>query len=355
MTRHKKTDKNAADAVADSFTILDDYLAYLQAIKGRSPLTIKEYHYDLRLFFRWYLQSTHKVPADLPLEQIDLSTVDVELLQEIKLTTIYQYIAWLANSRQSSACNRARKCSSLKSFFKYLTHKVNLLPNDPTAELESPKQMKRLPKYLNLEQSKSLLNSSLKINNKHKYKEETEKELSIRNYCILILFLNCGMRLSELQALNIDDINGDTLRVIGKGNKERTIYLNAACLDSLQKYINARMPAKKAAKTALFISREGNRLSRSMIQVMIKEALAAAGLDTFKFSVHKLRHTAATLMYQFGHVDIRALQEILGHESVATTEIYTHTNQSILHQAVESNPLASTKLDLSKLPENEKQ
>lgn len=336
--------------IVDTFPRLDEFLAYLSAIKGRSALTIKEYHYDLRLFFRWYLQSKNPSMRKLELEQIDLRQIDDTLLDKIILTDFYQYIAWLANSRNASVANRARKCSSLKTFFKFLSQKIHILRVDPAAELELPRQYKRLPKYLNLEQTQSLLHSSLKTNQPdYKYSPELEKSLAVRNYCILILFLNCGMRLSELQGLNFQDINltERTLRVIGKGNKERTIYLNDACIDALQHYFSLRLPADAKAKTALFISRQGNRLSRSMIQHMIKETLSAAGLANYKFSVHKLRHTAATLMYQFGHVDIRSLQEILGHESVATTEIYTHTNEDLLHKAVASNPLAKQKLTLN--------
>lgn len=345
----------AAPTISDSFPLLEQFLAYMGAIKGRSPLTIREYHYDLRLFFRRYLQTQNSALRNKELNAIDLSGVDAQLLQNIKLSDFYRYITWLVNERQASPANRARKCSSIKSFFKYLCTKLAVLPVDPAADLELPKQLKRLPKYLNLEQTHALLRQSLIGNNNNKYSEGSDKAKNIRNYCILVLFLNCGMRLSELQALNLDDICEDTLRVIGKGNKERTIYLNAACIDALKHYLQVRPDAKAKSKDkhALFISREGNRLSKSMIQVMIKQALAAAGLGRYKFSTHKLRHTAATLMYQYGHVDIKALQEILGHESVATTEIYTHTNQDILHAAVESNPLAQHKLDLQVPAEKE--
>lgn len=349
------TQDDLSPIIVDTFPRLDEFLAYLSAIKGRSVLTIKEYHYDLRLFFRWYLQSKHVEYKKLDLAKIDLRQIDDNLLGQIVLTDFYQYIAWLANNRQASVANRARKCSSLKTFFKFLSQKIHVIKNDPASELELPRQYKRLPKYLNLEQTQSLLDSSLRTKESdYKYSEKLEKSLSIRNYCILILFLNCGMRLSELQGLNFEDIDLQerTLRVIGKGNKERTIYLNDACIDALQHYLAVRLPADSAFKSALFISRQGNRLSRSMIQHMIKQTLSEAGLANYKFSVHKLRHTAATLMYQFGHVDIRSLQEILGHESVATTEIYTHTNEDLLHKAVASNPLAKKRLkdDAEKSP-----
>ncbi len=338
---------DSSHIIVDTFPRLDEFLAYLSAIKGRSDLTIREYHYDLRLFFHWYLQTKFADYKNIELDMIDLRLVDDKLLAAISLTDFYQYIAWLATKRNASVANRARKCSSLKTFFKFLSQKIHILKVDPASELELPRQYKRLPKYLNLEQTQSLLDSSLKtMATDYKYSPALEKSLALRNYCILILFLNCGMRLSELQKLNCQDINQNerTLRVIGKGNKERTIYLNDACIDALQHYMNVRLPAAKNYKAALFISRQGNRLSRSMIQHMIKQTLSEAGLANYNFSVHKLRHTAATLMYQFGHVDIRSLQEILGHESVATTEIYTHTNEELLHQAVESNPLANKKL-----------
>lgn len=315
---------------SNTFPILEEFLGYMEAILGRSELTIKEYRYDLRLFFRFLKQYRGEVPKGTDLQEIPLDQINANYLRNIKLTDFYAFLSWLTRERKASAANRSRKVSALKSFFSFATAKRNYLEVDPTAELESPKIPKRQPKYLSLEESRTLL---------HKVDPE-EDQFASRNYCIITLFLNCGLRLAELCSINVDDIQGDTLRVVGKGGKERTIYLNQACLKAIENYLPDR-PKRAKDKKALFISRQGNRLARNSVQLMITKYLAKAGIDTNKYSTHKLRHTAATLMYQYGHVDIRMLQEILGHESVATTEIYTHVDKSQLHQAVESNPLAS--------------
>ena len=168
-------------------------------------------------------------------------------------------------------------------------------------------------------------------------------ESNERDYCMLTLFLNCGMRLSELRGIDIDDIHDSVLTVIGKGNKERTIYLNKACLDAIEDWMRVRsnIKIKPSHDKALFVSKRGTRISDDMIQISIKRLMAQAGIDTKVYSVHKLRHTAATLMYKYGHVDIRNLQQILGHQSVSTTQIYTHVDDEALHRAIESNPLAN--------------
>ncbi len=321
-SRDKKPD-------TDTFPILEEFLGYMEAILGRSPLTVKEYRYDLKLFFRFLKHFRGEVTRDTEIAEIPIDQINQNYLRTIKLTDFYAFLSWLTRERQASAANRSRKVSSLKSFFSFVTAKRNYLEVDPTAELESPKIPKRQPKYLSLDDSRKLL---------HEVDPE-EDAFASRNYCILTLFLNCGLRLAELCQINLDDIAEDTLRVIGKGGKERTIYLNQACLKAIENYIPDRPRHAKDPK-ALFISRQGNRLARNSVQLMISKYLAKAGIDTKKYSTHKLRHTAATLMYQYGQVDIRMLQKILGHESVATTEIYTHVDESQLHKAVESNPLA---------------
>lgn len=317
-----------------AFPIMEEYLAYMEAILGRSPLTVKEYRYDLSLFFRFLRHHRGEVPRDLPIDQIDLSTINQNYLRTVKLTDFYAFLSWMTRERDASAANRARKVSALRSFFKWLTAKRNYLEQDPAQELESPKQPKRQPKYLTLEDSRKLLQTV----------DPEDDPFASRNYCILTLFLNCGLRLAELCSINVSDIRGDTLRVIGKGGKERTIYLNQACLSAIEAYLPDR-PKNAKEKHALFISRQGNRLARTSVQRMIREYMKKSGIDPKKYSTHKLRHTAATLMYQYGHVDIRMLQQILGHESVATTEIYTHVDRSQLHEAVEKNPLASERPD----------
>ncbi len=313
------------------FPLLSEFLTYMEVILGRQPLTIKEYRYDLVLFFRFIKQLRSKQARDF--ETIQIKDIDVNFLKDISLTDCYAFLTWLTRERKAGPSNRARKVAALRAFFKYIVHKKKLFDYNPVQELESPKQQKRLPKHLSLEESKSLLQAGVREG----------EQFPERDYCILTLFLNCGLRLSELSAIRIKDIQEDRLRVIGKGDKERTVYLNGACIDAINDYLDARPKrgVKEEAKPFLFISRQGNRLANSSIQRMIKQSLKAAGLDTTKYSTHKLRHTAATLMYQYGQVDIRLLQQILGHSSVSTTEIYTHIDDANLHAAIEKNPLAS--------------
>lgn len=324
---------NAKDK-ATSCRRLEDFLGYFQSIRERSPATIREYRYDLTLFLRFLLSRKLNLPTDMEWEDIDLSLASDDFLREISLSDLYLYITWLSTERKNTAPTRSRHISAIRSFFHYLTTKVSILEENPAANLEMPKQMRRLPRYLSLQDSIKLLSAV----------EETDERYRSRDYCIITLFLNCGMRLSELCGINISDIREDTIVVMGKGGKERTIYLNGACIAAINDYYpNKRIKPKDSDKDALFISRLGKRIGARAVQNIIRNNMVNAGLDPKRYSTHKLRHTAATLMYQYGQVDIRNLQMILGHESVATTEIYTHTSQDALHDAVERNPLSSVR------------
>lgn len=313
--------------------MLDQYNNYMLAALGRSELTVKEYAYDIICFCRFYKQDKLMVSPDTDFEEIDVSDVDIKLLNKVTTDDLLAFIIWLSRTRKQSNASRARHVASLKSFFKYLHSKKRLIDNNPAYDLETPKIGKRNPKYLTLEQSQKLLETAY----------ASPKESNARDYCMLTLFLNCGMRLSELRGINTNDIRGTVLTVIGKGNKERTIYLNDACLAALDDWLAERetIKIKPDAGKALFVSKRGTRISDDMIQIVIKRLLEEAGIDTRVYSVHKLRHTAATLMYKYGHVDIRNLQMILGHQSVSTTQIYTHVDEEALQRAVDSNPLAS--------------
>ena len=311
------------------FNQLERFLGYFQAIRERSPLTIREYRYDLVLFFRFILRQQNHVPAEQELDQIDISRIDDAFLRSIRLTDFYAWLTWLSRERHCGPATRARKTAALKAFFRYLKDKAHVLEENPALELELPKQLKRLPRHLSLEESRQLLETV----------SDQANPYSARNMCILTLFLNCGLRLSELCGIDLADIHEDTLVVLGKGGKERTIYLNGACLEALADYRQERPNSGLKDPKALFISRLGRRISPKTVQKMLKTTLIQTGLDPRRYSVHKLRHTAATLMYKYGKVDIRALQMILGHASIATTEIYTHVDTDALHQAVENNPL----------------
>lgn len=317
----------------DNPLILDDYLDYMESIKGTSPNTVKEYSYDLHTFFR-YIKTRYKlVPPDLGFEEIKIDDIDLDLIKKITIQDLHGYISFVDKILKNGNRAKARKVSSLRSFFNYLYSKVNLIEKNPAEGLELPKTNSRQPVYLTLEQSESLLNKIL---------ENPNEEYRKRDYAIVMLFLNCGLRLSELASIDISKIKTDTLSVIGKGNKERTIYLNEACKEAISDYLTVR-PKNVNDDDALFISKRKNRMSNRAIQHMVDRYLKRIGLDTDVYSTHKLRHTAATLMYKYGNVDIRALQEILGHESVSTTQIYTHLDDERLRDAINSNPLAARK------------
>lgn len=311
----------------DAPAVMADFLNYMETIKGKSQNTVKEYFYDLRTFFRFIKVHKGLVNPDAEFDKIDISDVDIDLIKAITLSDLYMFMSYVSRERDNHARSRARKVACLKSFFNYLYLKAKLIGNNPAKELDSPKIMKQLPRYLNIDESKQLLSSV-----DGKFKE--------RDYAILTLFLNCGLRLSELVNINLNKIKNDTLTVVGKGNKERTIYLNEACIKAINNYLKVRPVDGVRDKNALFLSERKRRISNKTVQHLVKKYLMKSGLDAEKYSTHKLRHTAATLMYKYGNVDIRALQEILGHESISTTEIYTHVDSQQLRKAVESNPLA---------------
>lgn len=317
-----KTDYSNAPA------IIKEFLYYLSTIKNKSPNTVNEYYLDLRTFFRYIKLYRNLVEPDIDFADIDISDIDLDFIESITFQDIMEFMNFSNSERNNSAVTRARKTSTIKSFFKYHTQKSMKLKNDPTTILESPKTRRALPKYLTLEESLELLNAV-----DGKYKE--------RDYCILTLFLNCGLRLSELTALNLNSFKGDNqLRVIGKGDKERIVYLNSACISAITEYKKVRPVKGVKDKNALFLSRQNNRISPKTVQAMVNKYLKKIGLDGAGYSVHKLRHTAATLMYQHGNVDIRVLQNILGHENLGTTEIYTHLSDKLMQDASNAHPLS---------------
>ncbi len=310
--------------------VIRKFLGYLQTVKGKSLKTVEEYFLDLRTFFRYMKLKKGTIPADSEFEKIEIDDINIDFIKTITLLDIFEYMHYLSTERKNHAAARLRKASSLRMFFKYLTNKTGELKENPTKELETPKIGKSLPKFLSLEQSKSLLNAV--INYSGTYKE--------RDYCIITLFLNCGIRLSELVGINLNDIKSDkTLKILGKGNKERIVYLNDACINAIKDYKKHRPNDKIKDSNALFISRQHNRISVKTVQALVEKYLKVAGLSNAGFSVHKLRHTAATLMYQYGNVDIRILKEILGHENLGTTEIYTHISNNQVKDAINDNPL----------------
>lgn len=308
-----------------------NFLNYLETIKGKSPNTIDAYKIDLTLFFR-FLKIYREEISNIEFDLIDISSVDIKFIRAVRLSELYAFMSFLEKYRNNSAYARARKVATLKSFFKYLQNKEKLIDDNPTLELESPKINKRHPVYLNLNQSITLLNSLDKKNKNYP-----------RDFCIITFFLNCGMRLSELCNIELDKIKDDTLTIIGKGNKERTVYLNEACLSALSNYLKVRDISKSSLEDSnfLFLSNRGKKINKRTVEIMVKKSTYNAGLTDQEYTPHKLRHTAATLMYKHGDVDIRALQSILGHESISTTQIYTHVDDEALRDAVKRNPLSN--------------
>lgn len=316
-----------------SSNLVDDFLDYMKSTKGSSDNTVKEYYYDLRVFVRFIKKRKNLVDESIDFNDIAIEDISPEVLESVTKQDIYAYNAFLERERKISNRSKFRKISSVRSFYNYLYAKIEVIKKNPIIDIDMPKIEKTLPVYLTLDQSLNLLKTIEKSKIKALYKK--------RDYAIVTLFLNCGMRLSELSAINISHLKDDnTLKVIGKGNKERTIYLNEASVYAIKEYLKLRPQIKD---DAIFLSMREQRMSNRSIQHMIEKHMKNSGLDTNKYSVHKLRHTAATLLYQYGNADIRSLQEILGHESVNTTEIYTHVNKKSLKKLVESNPLSKVR------------
>lgn len=326
---YERMGKLKAEYLQEAPPIIREFITYVDNVQGRSTLTVDEYYRDLRTFFRYIIKLRGYAPKEIEVDEIDISGVDIELVRSVTFSDVILFLNYCKEERNNQAASRARKTTSLKRFFHYLVVKVHKLENDPTEALESPKKGKSLPKYLTLEESLKLL-------------QAVDGEFKQRDYCILVFFLNCGMRLSELIGINLGDINSEhMLRIRGKGNKERTIYLNDACMRALNSYLQVRPVDGVKDKNALFISRNKNRISRKAVQMVVYNNLAKIGLGGQGYSVHKLRHTAATLMYQKGGVDIRTLQEVLGHENLGTTQIYTHITSEQVKEAIEANPLGN--------------
>lgn len=318
------------DYRTDAPPLIREFLVYHETIQGHSRQTIDEYYLDLRSFFRFLKQSRNLVPADLPADEIPIDDVALPLVRSVTLKDVYDYMGFLSRDRRLNNASRARKAATLRSFYKYLTNKAKLMDVNPVQELDPPRLKKTLPKYLNLNESVNLL-------------ESVEGQNAVRDFCILTLFLNCGLRISELVGLNKTDVRGDQLRVLGKGNKERILYLNDSCQKALQDWIVERNMLTLDNENALFVTKQNRkRITRAAVHKLVKKHLADAGLDSTQYSAHKLRHTAATLMLQNG-VDVRTLQEVLGHDHLNTTQIYTHVDNESLRAAAKASPLSHVK------------
>lgn len=302
---------------------LKEYFDYLSVVKARSDTTIDGYFNDIRVFLR-YLKISHQQASEEDFDNISIADVPLEWLNEVKTGEMYRFLNFTSNSRGNSPRTRARKISALKQLYFFLTLNYDDFRNKVVVNLEVPKFKRSIPKHLTKQQSIKLLNS---IDSKHR----------LRDLCIILMFLSCGMRLSELVGLDISDYNAEerSLRLLGKGNKPRIVYLNDSCEYVLNKYIESKMDTSKA----LFVSSMGNRIHKRRVQQIVGECLERAGLGNLGITTHKLRHTAATLMYEDG-IDLLVIKELLGHESISTTQIYTHVSNPRLKKACENSPFA---------------
>lgn len=308
---------------------LKDYLFYLEIVLGKSKSTTYEYILDLANFFRFVRIKKDRLPKETKLHEVAIHDIDIDFVASIALEDIYEYLYFCREKRGNGPRSIARKMSTLRSYYKYMTLKSNQLTENPMENVQTPSLPKTLPKYLSLEESTELLNTVKK---------------SRRDYAILTLFLNCGMRLAELVSMDLKDVSNEYAVITGKGNKQRTIYLNQACRDALEDYLQYERPQEGLKDPeALFISRNKGRISRRAVQNVVDKYLKLAGLSDRHLSTHKLRHTAATLMHRYGQVDIRVLQEILGHENLGTTQIYTHVDNEQIKEASLNNPLSGVR------------
>ena len=326
------------ERLQDCPQVLREFLSYHETIKGQSKKTVSEYYLDLRMFLRFVRLMREELPYNTPLEDIPIKDIDLEFVRSITSTEVFDFLSYLANDRETDAspehgigsAARARKLSAIKSFYQYLTSSTKQITENPVKDIEFPRIRKSLPKYLTLEESKALLAA---VNGPNQ----------ARDFAILMIFINCGIRRSELVGLNLTDVYEDRLRVVGKGNKERIVYMGTSCRKAIDRYLVERNKIVLSDNRALFGSRDKNRISVTAVHRLVKKHLLEAGIDPTQFSAHKLRHTAATLMLSNG-VDLKTLQEVLGHENLNTTQIYTHIESTELKIAAEANPLSKFKV-----------
>lgn len=316
-----------------------DFAAYKLTIQCCSQKTVNEYLSDLRLFFKFiYARRNGIDPISQDFEKITIASLDKDFICSVSTEEIYDFFIYVSTERHNNSAAKSRKLSAIKAFYKFICQKRKLIEINPAIDMEAPKKKQTLPKFLSMDESLALLDA---------VQGDTESKTKERDYAIITLFLNCGIRLSELVGINLNDIDREfrSLRVLGKGAKERIVYLNDACRDAMQKYLSIRLSEKykKADTNALFISKQYKRISNKTVQWLVYKYLSLAGLDYKHYSTHKLRHTAATLMYQTGKVDVRVLKEILGHEQLNTTQIYTHVSNKGMEDAINANPLANVK------------
>ena len=327
-------------ATSDAPACLTEYLNYLTTIKNRSQLTALNYYTDIRMFMRFLKIKNKLVAEDAEFSEITISDLDEKYIRNVTLSDVMEFLSFTVSERSNQAKARSRKAVSLRQFYKFLTNNKAWFTASPILNLELPSPKNALPKHLTLQECEQLLKNGF---------GDFSSWMDYRDYAMIVMFLNCGMRLSELVGLDVNDFSENldpsqpdvvyiSVKVIGKGNKERIVYLNNQCVDALTKYKAIRATVVEPKVKALFVSKQGKRITNRRVEQIIDDRLRICGLSGKGISVHKLRHTAATLMYQNG-VDVRVLKEVLGHENLNTTQIYTHVVNSQLRDAINRNPV----------------
>ena len=320
--------------------LLREYASHMTMIQGKSEKTVCEYLLDLHTFFRYQkMRKDGREVSHEELEGIAIDDVTIENVREVTPEFIIEFLMYAGLRLENQSATRSRKLSALRSFFRHLHTKKHLIDKNPTLEIDSPKAKKSLPKFLTLEECVTLLET---------VKADTTSKTWQRDYCMICLFLNTGMRLSELVGLNLGSLDADLteVKVIGKGNKERIVYLNDAAQRALTEHLRTRLDPRyvRTSDNALFLSGREQRISEKTVQWVVYKYLRLAGLSHKGLSVHKLRHTAATLMFQSGKVDIRVIKDVLGHEQLNTTQIYTHVVSRNMMDAMDNNPLSQIRI-----------
>jgi integrase/recombinase XerD len=293
-----------------------DFLDYCRTIKGLSDESISGYYNDLKMFFDY-------------IKQLKKKNITDRLIKNIELQDLHKFMTYLEKDCGNNARTRCRKVSTLKSYFEYLQNVTKLIISNPSYSLRKPKVPKTKPVAMSIQECEKLLNSL-----------DKDSYFYYRDRCILMIFLQCGLRLSELINIKVSDVQNIRMIINGKGNKERDAFLSESCIKSIDDYLEVRNDEEVSEedKEYLFLSREKNKISKRAVQSLVKKHMEDAGLDTNKYHTHSTRHTFATIAYDQG-ADIIKLSELLGHSNVNTSKIYITLKEEELREITNKNPL----------------
>lgn len=331
MSTYVNPNKNDPLSYPDCPPLLDRYIKHSIAISNKAKRTVNSYVVDILLFLRFYARLSGKVAENTNLKDIKVKTMTDAEICAVTADDIFSFLYFLADDRKNSPGTRKHKLSSLHSFYNYILLVEKAIDKNPVNYVERPSTKglaTRPPKFLELDQSKALLKT-------------IDGQFQERDYCMILLFLTCGMRLSELTRINLKDFSDKTLKIVGKGNKPRTVPLNQMCLEAIADYraIRDGLP-NLVDKDAMFVSkRTGKRIGNRQVEKIVTKYIAESGLQATGCTTHSLRHSAATMYYRAG-VDLQQIARILGHSSTKVTEIYTHIDESSLAEIIDNSPLA---------------